>query len=284
MRIALIQINSDERRERNLDRAEELIRDAASKSPDIVALPECFNFLASEKETLPFAEPVPGPTTSRLAGICREYGFYILCGSIAEKTSDPRKYRNTSALIGPDGDILAKYSKIHLFDMDIPGEVCNMESSTVIHGTEPVLLDTSHGRIGLSICYDLRFPELYRTLALAGAVLIFVPSAFATHTGKDHWEVLLRARAIENQVFIAAPAQYGWHQGKRCYGNSMIVDPWGTVIARASDRESVVIADLDKEHLQDIRRQNQCLGNVRSNIGEIRWKGGEADNDNKCMR
>lgn len=267
-------MNSDERKERNLDRAESLVRQAALLHPDIVALPECFLFLASEKSTLPSAEDIPGPSISRLGNICREHGFYMMAGSIAEKTQDPFRYRNTSALIAPDGSILAKYSKIHLFDIEIPGKVTNMESSHVIPGTEPVIADTDHGRVGLSICYDLRFPELFRVLALRGARVIFVPSAFAAFTGKDHWEILLRARAIENQVFIAAPAQCGWHQDKKCYGKSMIVDPWGSVLTAASDEESVIFADLDMGHLEDVRRQNQCLKNIRSNIGEIQWKDG----------
>ena len=272
MRIALIQMNSDERKERNLDRAEELVREAARSGPDIVALPECFLFLASEKETLPTAECIPGPATDKLSNLSRELGFYILAGSMAEKTQDSCRYRNTSALLAPDGALKALYSKIHLFDIEIHGEVANKESSHVIPGDSPVIARTPIGNLGLSICYDLRFPELYRVLALGGAQIIFVPSAFATFTGKDHWEPLLRARAIENQVYVAAPAQCGWHQGKRCYGNSMIVDPWGTVVARASDRESVIFADIDLEYLRQIRLQNQCLENIRSNIREIKWK------------
>lgn len=275
MRIALIQMNSDERKEHNLYRAEELVREAARSGPDIVALPEYFLFLASEKETLPTAESIPGPAINRLSCLSREFGFYLLAGSIAEKTGDPHRYRNTSALISPEGTLEACYSKIHLFDIEIPGEVTNSESSHVIPGNSPVISRTPLGDLGLSICYDLRFPELYRVLALMGAQIIFVPSAFAAFTGKDHWEPLLRARAIENQVYMAAPAQCGWHQGKRCYGNSMIVDPWGTVIARASDRESVIFADIDLEYLRHIRLQNQCLSNIRSNIEDIRWKGSD---------
>ncbi len=272
MRIALIQMNSDERKERNLDRAEELVREAARSSPDIVALPECFLFLASEKETLPSSESIPGPSLKRLSDLAREFNFYILAGSMAERTQDPDRYRNTSALIAPDGTIEACYSKIHLFDISITGEVTNMESSHVAPGNSPVVARTPIGNLGLSICYDLRFPELFRVLALEGAQIFFVPSAFAAFTGKDHWEPLLRARAIENQAYVAAPAQCGWHQGKRCYGNSMIVDPWGTVVARASDRESVIFADIDLEYLRQIRLQNQCLENIRSNIREIKWK------------
>ncbi len=272
MRIALIQMNSDERKERNLERAEELVMEAAGSNPDIVALPECFPFLASEKDTLPTAESIPGPTTNRLSELAKGLGLYILAGSMAERTQDPDRYRNTSALIAPDGSIEACYSKIHLFDIGIPGEVSNRESSCVIPGISPVIARTPLGNLGLSICYDLRFPELFRVLALGGAEIIFLPSAFAAFTGKDHWEPLLRARAIENQSYVAAPAQCGWHQEKRCYGNSMIVDPWGTVIARASDRESVIFADIDLEYLRQVRLQNPCLDNIRSNIGDIRWK------------
>lgn len=275
MRIALIQMNSDERKDHNLDRAEKMIREAALSRPDIVALPECFNFLASEKETLPTAETIPGPTINRFSGLSREFGFYLLAGSIAERTSVPDKFRNSSVLIGPEGTLEAIYSKIHLFDIAIPGEVTNRESEHVIPGDSAEVAETPLGTLGLSICYDLRFPELFRVLALRGARIFFVPSAFSAFTGKDHWEPLLRARAIENQVYVAAPAQCGWHQGKRCYGNSMIVDPWGTVIARASDRESVIFADIDLEYLEQIRLQNQCLENIRCNIGEISWKGSD---------
>lgn len=275
MRIALIQMNSDERKELNLDRAEEMIREASLSRPDIVALPECFNFLASEKETLATAETIPGPTINRFSLLSQKYGFFLLAGSIAERTSNPERYRNTSVLIGPDGTLKATYSKIHLFDISIPGEVTNRESSYVIPGDSTVVVGTPLGKLGLSICYDLRFPELFRALALQGAQVIFAPSAFSAFTGKDHWEPLLRARAIENQVYVSAPAQCGWHQGKRCYGNSMIVDPWGTVVARASDRESVIFADIDLGYLEQIRLQNQCLKNIRSNIGELSWKGSD---------
>ena len=275
MRIALIQMNSDERKDHNLDRAEEMIREAALSGPNIVALPECFNFLATERETLSIAETIPGPTIDRFSVLSRELGLYLLAGSIAERTSNPDRYRNTSVLIGPDGTIEASYSKIHLFDISIPGEVTNKESSYVIPGDSTVAVETSLGTLGLSICYDLRFPELFRVLALEGARIFFVPSAFSAYTGKDHWEPLLRARAIENQVYVAAPAQWGWHQGKKCYGNSMVIDPWGTVIARASDRESVILADVDLKYLEEIRLQNQCLVNIRSNVGEILWKGSD---------
>jgi predicted amidohydrolase len=266
-------MNSDERKERNLSQAERLITEAAGSSPDVVALPECFSFLASEKETLHTAESIPGSTTDMLSLLSRKFGFFILAGSLPERTSDPCRYRNTSVLISPDGTIKAHYSKIHLFDISIPDGVTNRESSHVIPGDTPVVVDTPLGELGLSICYDLRFPELYRILTLRGAKIVFVPSAFSSFTGKDHWEPLLRARAIENQIYVAAPAQCGWHQEKRCYGNSMIVDPWGTVIAKASDRESIVFADIDLEYLACIRLQNQCLNNIRANIGDILWKG-----------
>ncbi len=284
MKIALIQMNSDERRARNLQRAESLVREAAGMEPDLVALPESFPYLAPEEETLPFAEEIPGPATDMLAGLCREYGFYVLAGSIPEKTKDAERYLNTSALIGPDGSIRAKYSKVHLFDIDIPGEITNKESSHVVPGHRPVTAEAAGSRIGLSICYDLRFPEFFRVLALEGAEIVFVPSAFASFTGRAHWEVLLRARAIENQVFVAAPAQCGRHQSKTCYGNSMIVDPWGTVIARAGDSESVLFAELDMDNLERVRRQNPCLRNIRSLIGEIKWIGDESRHDSKPQR
>ena len=266
MRIALIQMNSTEQMEDNLEIATRLINTAMENNPQIVALPELFPILSSERETLKHAQSIHGPIIGRLRTCCIEHNFHLIAGSIPEKTDNPDFFRNTSIVIDNNGNIIAKYSKVHLFDMQIPGQISNFESQFVMPGNEFPLVSVDGWEIGLSICYDLRFPELFRRLALKGAELIFVPSAFAAFTGKDHWEILLRARAIENQVFIAAPAQYGVHQGKVCYGRSMIIDPWGTVLSCASDREAVIFSDIDHDHLLKIRKNSPCLNHIRKDL------------------
>jgi predicted amidohydrolase len=171
---------------------------------------------------------------------------------------------NTSLVFDRDGELAATYRKIHLYDVEIPGRVSYQESRSVAPGTEPVAIDIEGVRLGLSICYDLRFPELYRRLAIAGARVLAVPAAFMMHTGRDHWEVLLRARAIENQCYVVAAGQIGDHDpGRTCYGRSMVIDPWGTVLAQAPDTVGVVVADLDPERLETIRQELPSLANRR---------------------
>jgi len=266
MRVALVQMSSSDRPEANFPRAEELIRRAAEGQPDLVALPENFLYLRAEGEATGFSEDVEeGEHVGLLRALARELGIWILAGSIPERLADSNKVHNTSLLLGRRGDVHATYRKVHLFDVTLPDGVELRESRHVAPGAEAVTADTDLCRIGLTICYDLRFPELYRKLTRAGAEVIFVPSAFTAQTGKDHWHVLLRARAIENQVYIVAPAQAGRHSEKRqSYGHSLVVDPWGKVIAEAAEEgESVIHADLDLEHLRAIRRRLPCLEHVR---------------------
>ncbi len=265
MRVALVQINSRDDKEANISRAEEMIDQAAATGARIVALPEYVNYLGARDGHEEAAESIPGPITERLGAKAREHGIYLLGGSIHERSGTPGKYYNTSVLFDPNGDILAAYRKIHLFDIDLTGNVSANESETILPGDEIVTANVDGHRVGLSICYDLRFPELYRLLALEGAEILFVPAAFTMFTGKDHWHTLLKARAIENQAFVIAPGQVGAHEPNdaRCYGHSLVVDPWGTVLADSPDQEGIVTADLDFEYLRKIRKQLPSLANRR---------------------
>lgn len=267
LRIGLVQMNSQSNKTHNLAEAERLVIEAAQKGAELVALPEYVNFLGPRELHEANAEPIPGPTTEHFARLAQRYGIYLLGGSILERSSVPGMYFNTSVLFDPSGSILATYRKIHLFDVDLTGNVTSNESATILAGNQIVTVDIAGHRVGLTICYDLRFPELYRLLALAGAELILVPAAFTLYTGKDHWHVLLRARAIENQCYIAAPAQIGPHDpGQQCYGHSLVADPWGTVIAEATNRVGVIVTELDFTYLRDVRRQLPSLANRRPEV------------------
>ena len=264
LRVAVVQMNSQSDKAANVATAERLIDQAVAAGAQVVALPECVDFLGPHAMQADLAEPIPGPTTECFAAKARQHGIYLLGGSILEQSPVPGKHYNTSVLFGPDGAILAVYRKIHLFDVDLTGNVSTSESETTLPGEQIVTAQIAGHSVGLTICYDLRFPELYRLLALAGAELIFVPAAFTLYTGKDHWHVLLRARAIENQCYIAAPAQIGPHDGGQCYGHAVIVDPWGTVVAEApNQREAIAVATIDFAYLQQVRRELPALANRR---------------------
>ncbi|MDW8060825.1 MAG: carbon-nitrogen hydrolase family protein [Thermomicrobium sp.] len=264
LRLGLVQMNSRSDKEENLATAERLIGEAVDRGAELVALPEYVNFLGPRELHDANAEPIPGPTTERFAGLARRYRIYLLGGSILERSEVPGKYYNTSVLFSPDGELLATYRKIHLFDVDLTGNVTSNESATILPGDRVVTAEVAGHTVGLTICYDVRFPELYRLLALAGAELVFVPAAFTLYTGKDHWHVLLRARAIENQCYVAAPAQIGPHDpGQHCYGHSLVADPWGTVIAEATNRVGVVVTTIDFAYLREVRRQLPSLANRR---------------------
>jgi len=267
LRIGLVQMNSRSDKTANLAVAEQLVTEAAQQGAQLVALPEYVNFLGPRELHDANAEPIPGPTTERFAELARRLGIYLLGGSILERSEIPGKFYNTSVLYGPDGSILAIYRKIHLFDVDLTGNVTSNESATILPGDRIVTAEVAGHTVGLTICYDLRFPELYRFLALAGAELILVPAAFTLYTGKDHWHVLLRARAIENQCYIAAPAQIGPHDpGQQCYGHTLVADPWGTVIAEATNRVGVVVTTLDFGYLREVRQQLPSLANRRPEV------------------
>jgi predicted amidohydrolase len=262
---AAVQMASGSDKERNLACAEHLVRQAAERGATVVVLPEVFNWRGRKAEQERAAEDLGGRTLQRMAQLARELELFVVAGSITERIPGEAKAYNTSVLLGPDGAMLGCYRKIHLFDIEIPGKVSARESDVKVAGGEVTCVPTAAGTIGLSVCYDLRFPELYRRLADLGATVITIPSAFTFPTGEAHWEVLLRARAIENQAFVIAPGQFGPNvHGFSDYGNSMIIDPWGRVLARASDSsEEVIVARLEFEELARVRRELPCLQHRR---------------------
>ncbi len=266
MRVAICQMNSGADVEANVDEAELLLAEAADAGADLAALPELFHYMGPPRLRAELAEPVPGPVSERMSAMARERSMWVLAGSVLE--AEGGKVFNTSVLLDRSGEVVARYRKIHLFDAEPPGQPPIRESDTLVAGEQLVTHETEFARVGLSICYDLRFPELYRGLMALGAEVITVPSQFQWATGIDHWEILLRARAIENQCFIVAPAQWGPYgkpeDNRRSYGNSMIVDPWGRVLVRApQESTAVVFADLDFEELRDIRRKLPAISNRR---------------------
>jgi len=255
--VAAVQINGSADVERNLASTERLVRAAARAGAQLVATPEATTYLGPHDRKVALAEPIDGPTHKRLGALAAELGITLLVGSVAERLDDTRAW-NTSLLFGPDGALRARYRKLHLFDVDLAaqGGVRFFESERTAAGDGVVVVDTPVGRLGLSICYDLRFPELYRALTDQGAQLLAVPSAFTLMTGKDHWDVLLRARAIECQAWVIAPAQWGPHDDgglRRSYGRACVIDPWGTVVAACGDGEGWCLAEVDLERQAEIR-------------------------------
>ena len=261
--VALIQIDAGPDPDGNVARAAELAEIAAAGGARLIALPEYLQYRGPDAGYRASARPVPGPFTKPFEDIARRHSCWILAGSLAEASDDPARPWNTSALIAPDGTLAARYRKIHLFDVAVDAGPVDLESARVLGGTEPVVADLDGVRLGLTICYDLRFPELYRTLALAGAEILAVPSNFTERTGRDHWEVLLRARAIENGAWVIAPSQIGGPPGQPAYGHTMVVDPWGIVVAQAPDREAIVQATIDTDRVAAVRRQIPALANRR---------------------
>jgi predicted amidohydrolase len=262
--LGAVQMTSTADRARNMASALRLVNQAADLGARLVALPENFAFMGREEERISQAETLEGPTLSALRQVARDRRIWIVGGSIAEKVDRPGHTANTSALLSDDGSIAAAYRKIHLFDVNIPDGARYAESETVVPGTEVVVAETPLGRLGLTVCYDLRFPELYRRLSEKGAEVVFIPAAFTLYTGKDHWEVLVRARAIENLSWVVAPAQVGRHSANRItFGNAMIVDTWGTVLARCPDGEGVCVAPFDRERLERARRELPALQHRR---------------------
>jgi predicted amidohydrolase len=269
MRAAAVQLNSQDNKERNLEVAERLVLGAARDGAELVCLPEKWNLLGDSAALLDGAEPLEGPSLSAARGWARELGVHLLAGSIAERVEGHERLSNTSVLIGPQGDDLAVYRKIHMFDVEVGG-VTYRESEHEEGGEEIVTASVGDVELGLTVCYDLRFPELYRILAVRGARVFTVPSAFTAPTGRAHWEVLLRARAIENQAFVIAPNQIGEappHYDS--YGHSAIVDPWGAVLAMASDEQCFVAADLDLSEQDRVREKLPSLANRRPSA--YRW-------------
>jgi predicted amidohydrolase len=270
MRAAAVQLSSTPDRDRNLEAANRLTRAAAAEGAELVVLPEKWPVLGTPEQTAAGAEPLDGAALSWARGAARELGIDLVAGSIAEHVPDADRGANTSVHVGPDGEDRAVYRKIHMFDVEVGGRTYR-ESEHEAPGDEIVGSELANGEgLGLTICYDLRFPELFRILAVRGATVITVPAAFTETTTRDHWEVLLRARAIEDQCFIVAANQVGEPApGLRTGGRSMIVNPWGLVLSQAPDFETFILADLDFERLRGIRTKLPSLANRQP--GAYRW-------------
>jgi predicted amidohydrolase len=262
LRAAAVQLNSTDDPARNLASADRLTRAAAADGATLVVLPEKWNLLGTHADYLAGAEPLDGPAVEWARATAAELGVDLVAGSFVERREGRDKLSNTSVHVGPDGEVRAVYRKIHMFDVEVGGEVYR-ESESQEGGTEPVLSETADGvPLGMTVCYDLRFPELYRLLAVEGARVLLLPAAFTQVTGQAHWEILVRARAIENQAFVVAADQVGTHPpDKRSFGGSMIVDPWGEVLARAPDEECFVAADLDLRRQDEVREKLPSLAN-----------------------
>ncbi|MDZ4694218.1 MAG: carbon-nitrogen hydrolase family protein [Deltaproteobacteria bacterium] len=266
---AAVQVNSNDDVGRNLKVCTDLVRAAAAAGAQWVGLPENFAYLGADRDhkiaIAELAEPgsdgPTGPILGAMKNLAQDLKVWLLLGGFPEKSNaQESRIHNTSLLLDPAGTIAARYRKMHLFDVQIPGGEAFCESDVVAPGTEVVVADTPWGGMGLSICYDLRFPELYRALTVGGARLLTCPAAFTQATGKDHWHALLRARAIENQSFVLAPAQWGHHGGKRTsYGHALIVDPWGVVVAECGDHDGFALARLDLEYQDRVRGRLPCL-------------------------
>jgi deaminated glutathione amidase len=263
MRAAAIQLTATPDKARNLETADRLVRRAASLGAELVVLPEKWSVLGRGDDLLAGAEPLDGPALTWAAATARELGIDLVAGSISERVEGEEKLRNTSVHLGPDGEVRATYRKMHLFDVDVDG-VAYRESEHEAPGDELVLTHVGELEVGMAVCYDLRFPELFRALAVQGARAFTLPSAFTVATTRDHWEVLVRARAIEDQCFVIAANQIGEHApGLRSGGRSLVVDPWGVVLACAPDAETAIVADLDLAAQEAIRRRLPSLASRR---------------------
>lgn len=262
--VAAAQMTSGADKAQNVATATQLIRRAAKVGASFIGLPENFSWLGPEAERAGAAESLEGPTLLHFAALARELGVTVLAGSVLESGAPGNRLFNTSVLFGPDGARLGVYRKIHLFDVEVGDGQTYRESAAVAPGADVVVAESPLGKVGMSVCYDLRFPELYRLHAEAGAVLLTVPAAFTLATGKDHWEVLLRARAIENQAYVMAPAQQGRHPKDRMtWGHAMLVDPWGLVTARASEGEGLAMGEVNLALLEKVRRSLPALQHRR---------------------
>jgi predicted amidohydrolase len=270
IRVACVQLRTRDDKAANLERAERLVAQAAAGGADVVVLPEKWNAIGDRDVLVGAAEPLDGgESVAAMSEWARRHGLTLVGGSITELREGREKLSNTCVVFDPDGSIAAVYRKIHLFDVEVGGLVYR-ESEDEEPGAEPVAVEAEGWIVGLTICYDLRFPELYRILALEGAELMAVPSHFTLFTGRDHWHVLLRARAIENQCYVAAAAQVGeTRPGRPSYGRSLIADPWGVVVAQAPDEETVVAAEVSRERVLEVRQMLPSLHSRRPDA--YRW-------------
>ncbi|HMG22264.1 MAG TPA: carbon-nitrogen hydrolase family protein [Kofleriaceae bacterium] len=272
LRVGAVQLCSSNDLTANLARCGELTAQAAAEGAQLVVLPECFSFLGrGEGEKLGRAETfddpaaAPGPVLAALRELATRHGVWLVGGGTPERVpGDDRRTYNTALVVDPRGELAARYRKIHLFDVDIPGGTVLRESDSTARGSEVVVVDVAGAPVGVSICYDVRFPELYRRLVKdLGAEILLVPAAFTAHTGGAHWHLLLRARAIEDQAWVVAAAQWGRHSEKReSYGHTVIVDPWGTIVGERAEGDGVVVATLDGEAVAKRRTQMPCLSHA----------------------
>src|SRR6187431_484169 len=267
LRVAAVQLQSQDDVAQNLAECARQVESAASIGAKLIVLPENFAYFGADESKRKLAEPTPdpaGPIQRALSEMAGKAGVFLVAGGFPEASADVARPFNTALVFGPAGTLLGTYRKIHLFDVALQDGTVLAESSGTSPGQSLSTFDIGRFRVGLSICYDLRFPELYRGLVSRGANVLLVPAAFTVHTGKDHWHTLLRARAIESQAYVVAAAQWGKHpRGRTTYGHSLVVDPWGTVIAQASDRVGVVSADLDLQYLEQVRAAVPCLEHRR---------------------
>lgn len=270
LQVAIVQMNSGDDKAANIDAAMAGIDKAAAAGARLVSLPEVWTYLGADNGKAGTAETIPGPLTDQLAAKARDLDIYLHAGSIYEQVEGEDRLYNTTVVFNPQGEIIGTYRKIHMFDVDLDEDTSYRESATIAPGEEIVTVDVDGVTVGLTICYDLRFPELFRILTLKGADIILTPAAFTLATGRDHWEPLIRARAIENQVFMISAAQVGKHPpGQWCYGRSMIVDPWGVMMAQAADAPMVITTTLDLTQLGRVRRQVPSVANRMP--GRYRW-------------
>jgi predicted amidohydrolase len=270
--VAAVQMTSRDDLSHNLARAGALVRRAAGRGARLIGLPENLAFMGPEEAKLATAERFElgrpredaGPIARWAAELARETGGWLMLGGVAERTDEARRVHNAALVFDPQGELVARYRKIHLFDVSLADGTEHRESRCVAPGADTAVVDTPAGRLGLSVCYDVRFPELYRRLVEQGATLLAVPAAFTVPTGRDHWHVLLRARAIESQAYVLAPAQWGAHgHGRTTYGHALVCDPWGTVLAECADGEGVALAEVDPERLRAVRTQLPALTHRR---------------------
>ena len=264
--VAVLQLDSQDNVQANLDTVVAFIEEAVARGAKLITMPESMNYVGLDNAG--HAEEVPGGPTFRLmSDLAKKHNVWLHCGSIYEKNpNDPRPF-NSTMVINPKGELVAKYHKIHPFDVVIPNGPVNKESERICPGDQIVTVDTGEvGCLGLSICYDMRFAELYRIMALQGAQILMVPADFTMPTGKDHWETILRTRAIENGCYVVAPGQFGPGPEFPAFGRSMIVDPWGNVLAQAPDRPGVILAQIDLDYVDEVRQKVGTLSNRREDL------------------
>ncbi|XP_050708196.1 omega-amidase NIT2-like [Eriocheir sinensis] len=271
LRIALVQMAVAEEKTKNVERAVQLIEEAAGNDAQLAVLPECFNGPCSLSANTNYVEPVPGESTAPLGDAAKKFGVFVVGGSVQEREGD--KIYNTCTVWGPQGNMVAKHRKMHLFDVNMPGELVSQESSFITPGNTLTTFELPHCKIGLGICYDMRFPEMARLYAKLGCKVVLYPGACSMVTGPDHWQLLQRSRAIDNQVYVAnvSPARNTNHSFVT-WGHSSIVNPWGEVIATCEEKETIVYGDLDMDYVDKVRQMIPVLKQMRDDVYEVTAK------------